>query len=235
MQHFRFTVIKAHGIPCAMKAGIARKEKLFLRTVKLVDAFHRIFHRVGMDEIHINTQAELMRGVYEILEVVRRSEPAGNGKEIGNVITEAAVIRMLHDCHELNSRVSGTLNFRQGKFHKLTERADYALFLGNADVCFIDERCAFGRFEILVFPGILFFGSPNNAHPVNRTVRMNFLFHATAIERNLKVVFIIVLHHHFDALSMLESIMPFKTDFPVAVFIAMQGMRIALPLIEIAY
>ena len=81
-----------------------------------------------------------MRGVDERLEVVGRAEARGGGKEGADVVAEGAVVRMLHDRHELDDVVAGLLHARKHVVAELRVGVDTLLLAAHADMRLIDER-----------------------------------------------------------------------------------------------
>ena len=66
-----------------------------------------------MNKVNNDLDAHRVSLVHEVLEVVRRSRPRRHGKEARHMITEAAVVGMLLDSHELDHVVARLLDLGQ--------------------------------------------------------------------------------------------------------------------------
>ena len=56
---------------------------------------------VAVDDVHDDQQAHAVRSVHQELQVLWRPRARGDGEEICDVVAEAAIVRVLHDGHEL--------------------------------------------------------------------------------------------------------------------------------------
>ena len=105
-------IVKALGAPRRMIALFTCMEELPLSAVEHVDALGCVLHRMGMHDVQQHADAQPVRLVDQILEVLRAAKPAGGSKETGHLITKASVIRMFHDGHQLHGVVSSFLDAR---------------------------------------------------------------------------------------------------------------------------
>ena len=81
-----------------------------------------------------------MCGVDERLEVVGRAEARGRGKEGADVVAEGAIVRMLHDRHELHNVVAGLLDAWKHIVAELRVGVDSFLLAAHADMRLVYER-----------------------------------------------------------------------------------------------
>ena len=106
VEHTGLAVIKTLGPPGGMIPLGSVVEELPGRSVEHIDSLSGILHRVGVDHVQQHPDSHGMGSIDQVFQVLGPTEPAGRGKEIGYLITEAAVIGVLHDGHELNGIVA---------------------------------------------------------------------------------------------------------------------------------
>ena len=148
MEHVRLAVVEAARIPGLVPALRSGVEILAVGAVEARKAVALVLDGMGMHEIHDHPQAHAMRRIHERLEVLGRAETRRRREEAGHVVAKAAVVRMLHDRHQLHGVVAGRLDARQRQVPKLGVGPHLALFLGHAHMRLVDERraaCGAGR------------------------------------------------------------------------------------------
>ena len=172
-----FAVVKEFGAPSRMIPSAAAVEKLPHGAVKFMDALRLVAHGVGVYQIQQHPQAQLVGTVDEVLQLLRRAEPAGRGEKVGNLIAEAGVIGMLHNGHQLHCVVSPLGNPGQRIVRKRPIAADARLLLSHAHMGFIDEqRLLLGHKGM---PGKWLLRLP---HPSTPQVVLRILGHIAGIE-----------------------------------------------------
>ena len=85
------------------RAGV---EEIAFLAVELADAFGEVLDRVGMNEIKEDDDAEPVGFINERAQLIRSAEAAGGSEEVGDVIAEGPVVRVLGDGHELDGIVA---------------------------------------------------------------------------------------------------------------------------------
>lgn len=81
-----------------------------IRAIKLVQAVENILGRVAVDNVEKNDNPQSMCGINELLEVVRGAVSAACCKEAVDLVSEAGIIGVFHDGHQLNDIVSELLD-----------------------------------------------------------------------------------------------------------------------------
>lgn len=95
-----------------MLAFFAPVEILVVRSIEPVEPIEDILRSVAVDHIEKNHQTHAVGGVYKLFQVLRRAVAATCGKEIVDLVSEARVVGVLHDRHELDCIVPQVLNSR---------------------------------------------------------------------------------------------------------------------------
>ena len=78
--------------------------------------------------------------VYQFLKFFRSPETGTQGEEIGDLITEGPIIRMLLKGHYLDGVIAELLHPRQYILAEFTERSHLRLFRAHTDVALVDQR-----------------------------------------------------------------------------------------------
>lgn len=68
---------------------------------------------VTVHHVHQNTKPHGMSLVDQILEILGCTTAAAGSEEVGDMVPEATVVSMLHDCHELNGVIVVGLDSRE--------------------------------------------------------------------------------------------------------------------------
>ena len=147
-----FAVIKALGTPGGMITLAASVEKLVFGAIEHIDALDGIFDSVRVNHIQQNPDAHFMGLVYQILQILRLTEPGGGRKETGNLIAKAAIIGMLHDSHQLDGVIACLFDAGQHLLGELPIGTYFSLLLGHTHMRFVHIQ-RLGRLKILICPG----------------------------------------------------------------------------------
>jgi hypothetical protein len=91
-----------------------------------------------VDNVQEDAQTEPVRLVNEVLQVFRRTATRRNGERVRDVISERAVVRVLHHRHELHGVVPTGGDARQDVVGKLAIRSHLAFVGAHADVRFVN-------------------------------------------------------------------------------------------------
>ena len=127
MENAGLAVIEALGAPGRMLTLFAVMEELPDSAVEHIDALGGVLDGVGVDQVQQDPDAHRVGLVDQILQVLGFAEPGGCGIEVGHLVTERAVIGMLHDGHELNGVVAGFFDMIQGDVGKFPVSAERGL------------------------------------------------------------------------------------------------------------
>ncbi len=130
-----------------------------IRAVKKGQAFVRVLDAMAVDDVHDYGNALAVGVVYQCLEFIRGAEAGTQGKEIGHLIAEGAVIGMLLQSHDLDGVVAEFLNARKDIPAEFLEGAHFLLFSCHADVALVDEGMG-ALAGMAVLPFVRLFRSP---------------------------------------------------------------------------
>ena len=114
--------------------------RLTWNTIEIAETFQFIFHSMGMNEVHNHFHPPSVCIVNERFEFVGRTEPAGSSKEIGDMVTERAVIGVLLYRHDLDAVVAEFGYTRQDVTAEFLVTAHFLLLRTHADVTFVDKE-----------------------------------------------------------------------------------------------
>ena len=167
---------------------------------------------MGVYHVQQHRDAHAVGLVHEVFEILGVPEAAGGGKEVRHLIAEGAVIRVLHDRHELHGVVPEVLHPRQHVVGKLPVGADAVFLGGHAHVSLIDEQVRVGL-EFFVRPGVGRDGVPDLTDPL---IALGVLNDAPCVERNVPGDGAAVSHDGLDAHAVPERVLG-KLYLPVAV------------------
>ena len=93
-----------------------------------------------MNQVDHDRNPRPVRGVHQPLELLGCPETRAGGEEIGHLIAERAVVRVLLDGHELNGVVTRRGDAGEDAIGELLPGADLFLLLRHAGVDFVDQR-----------------------------------------------------------------------------------------------
>ena len=142
-----------------MPSGGAVVEVEVFPSVKLTEAFKGVLDAVAVDNVHDDGYAFSMGVVHQGLEFLGGAEPGGKCEEIGHLIAERAVIRVLLESHDLDGVVAKLLYAGKDVLSEFLKGTNLFLLRGHADMALIDKgmRALSG---VAVFPLIGFFRVP---------------------------------------------------------------------------
>ena len=165
-----------------------------------------------------------------MLQILGGAELGGSSEEIADLIAEGAVVGMFHDGHDLNGVVTQSLDPGQGLFFEFLIGADLALFLGHADVAFVDEEVLV-RLEVAVSPDELFLGSMDHSGPADV---LGILNHILGVGGDPVQILAVMYHDAADALTVLQCVPAGEENFPHAIIQLLHGVASAVPEVEVA-
>jgi hypothetical protein len=109
-QHFVVTIVEQPAIPKLVAAPYTLMEVKVVAAVELVQAVKHVLRCMTMNNVQQNCDAQSMRSVDELFQVVRETVTAACSKEAVDLVPEACVVCVLHDRHELNNIVAQMLD-----------------------------------------------------------------------------------------------------------------------------
>ena len=121
-----------------MPSGGAVVEVEIFTAVKFAEAFRRVFHAMAMDYVHDYGYALAVGVVHQSLEFLRRAKTGAEGKEVGHLVAEGAVIRMLLQGHNLDGVIAKLLDAGKDFRAEFFKRTNFFLLRGHADMALID-------------------------------------------------------------------------------------------------
>ena len=232
VQHFVLAIVKAKAVPCRMFAAVAGIEKLVRVAGIVSQAFYLIFHGMAVNEVHDDRDARLVSSIDELFQFIRSTKTAGSSKEGADVVTEAAVVRMFCDSHNLNTVVSIGNHTRQHILPKFVVASHFFSILSHADMAFVDkERSLFG-FKVRFFPNVRFSRVP---HLCTEDFRFFVLHHAAAPCRHSFSLSAFPMHGKLVKIQMFQRA-EWEFEFPVSSsFQTFEGiLSLFFPSVEIA-
>ena len=228
MQDLRLVIVEALRAPGRMIAPAALVEELIGGAVEAVDAFQRVAHGVGMHHVEQDAQAEAVGLVDQVLQFLGISEAGRRGEEIAHLIAEGAVIRVLHDRHQLYGIVSVFHHMGEDLIGKFHIGVDLVVLTGHSHMGFVDQRRLVAG-KAGVGPGIRLEVVPNFAAPALCDMILNG---AASVERQMLGQMIPVLHDGDDAAALAERVAGEK-ELPVAVLFLFHRRVKPVPAVEI--
>ena len=157
---FTLSVVEASGAPRRMMSLGPLIEIQVFPAVEQAEPFRLIVHAVGMDDIHHDGYAAGMCIIHKMFEFLRCSESGRKCVEVGNLVSEGAVIRVLLQGHNLDGVVAKCLDMRKNIDTELFEGGDFFIFGTHAYVALVNQRMR-SRTRPGVLPLILFVRFPH--------------------------------------------------------------------------
>ena len=139
MNDIIFAIIETKTIPSRMHTAIAGIEVLMGIAGKIAQTFYFIFYSVRVDNIHYDGNTLLMSCINECFQLFGSSESRRGSKERANVITEAAIIRMLLNGHNLNAIIAVFHDTRQHIVFKFGVGSYFFSILPHPDVALVNK------------------------------------------------------------------------------------------------
>ena len=230
VEHTGLAVVKALGVPGRMIAFGTVVEELPGGTVEHVDALGGVLHRMGVDHVQQNPQSQLMGLVHQIFQILGLAEPGRGGIEAGHLIAEGAVVRMLHNGHELHRVISGFFDLRQNLVCKFPVGADFPGFLGHTYMGFVNVQFVLS-YKFLIRPGkcipvIYNFAGKGNGFGV--------LHHPAGVQRDMFRAGHVGIHNGLYLTAFPQGIIALQVQLPVTVAHMLQRVTGFVPAVEVA-
>ena len=221
------TVIEAAGPPGRVVALVAFVEIEVVPAIEAAQALGFIYHGMGMDYVHNDRNSAGVGIIHETLEVFGRAEAGAQGEEIGHLIAERAVVRVLLQRHNLQNVVSQGLDPWKHGSPELLEAGHFLLFGAHAYVTLVNQRMrALAR--IAVFP-LVWFRIPNLG---TEDLRFRVLHHPRRICRKPFSSTSGPLYPELVQISVMKADSR-QPDLPVTLAHRLQGITVgALPIVE---
>ena len=154
VQHGRLGVVKTTAVPCGMLTTGSFVKILVERAIKTGNAIALVLHAVGVDEINDHGQPEAMGGIDEFLEFLRSAKPRAGGEKATHMIAEGTVVGMLQNPHDLHRIITTGDDTGQDAVLEFQIGPYFGLFLGHADVGFVDQQGTLAGKWTGVFPNV---------------------------------------------------------------------------------
>ena len=130
-------------------------EVLPAAAVKVIEPLGHVFDGVTVHDIEQHADAQPVRGVDEVFEILGRAEAVAGGEEGGDVVAEGAVVGVLLHGHELHEVVAERVHTRQHFIRKLSIAVNAGFFPAHTHMRLVDEGGAeFGGVPARVAPRI---------------------------------------------------------------------------------
>ncbi len=235
MQHFILSVVETQRVPCGVVAprGVV-VEILVGSAVEASETFVLVFYGVAVDNVHNHGNAPAVGVVDQRLEFGGGAEAAGRREETAHMISEAAVVGMFLDGHDLDGVVAVGGDARQHVGAELLVAAYLLFLLCHAYVAFIDQQRSGVGAEIGVGPCEM---AVRGIHFGGEYVCVGVLHHTVGIGGNAFAASAVPVHHHFIPLPVADGFGRERgfPDTAGAVVDAVQGiLGSLLPAVEIA-
>jgi phosphoenolpyruvate carboxylase len=140
---FVMAIVEQSAVPLVMISLPTSMEVLVICAIELVETIENILRGMAMDHVKEDDQTHTMSSVNELLQILWRPVSAAGREEVVDLIAEAGIVRMLHDCHKLNHIVTQVLDPWKHVFREFLVRCHALLRSGDSDVRFIDT-CTLG-------------------------------------------------------------------------------------------
>ena len=144
-----------------MFTSCAGVEVLIRITGKIAQAFHFILYCMRMNDVHNHCNTQSVCGIDQLLQFFRSTETGRSGKETGYMVTEATVVGMFLNCHDLNAIVSGFSYARKSFFTELIVSSYLIFLLRHTDMTFVDKQRIRIRFKCTLLYFIWLFRCPD--------------------------------------------------------------------------
>ena len=108
-------------------------------TVEIAEALELVLDHVRMHDVHDDGDALGMRGVDECLELLRSAEARAQREDVGDLIAEGAIVRMLLKGHDLEDIVAQVRDLGQHIPAEILKSGDSFLLPAHANVALVDE------------------------------------------------------------------------------------------------
>lgn len=99
-------VIEETAVPQVMEPTRIVMEVATVGSVPLVQAVRNVLASVAVDDVQKNIDARFVRHVDQVLQIVWRTEATGSCEEAGDLVTEACIVCVFHNGHQLDRVVA---------------------------------------------------------------------------------------------------------------------------------
>ena len=212
MEHLVIAVVEAKRIPSRMLATLATVEILVRVASEVAESFDFVLHSMRVYDVHDDSDAMLVGFIDELFQFLRCAETAAWCEEVGHMIAEAAIVRMLGNCHDLNAVVAILDDARQNLVLELGVSSHLFCILSHTDVTFIDEQRFSVWLEVLFLPNVRSFGCP---HLCGEDFGVLILHHAVNPGRDALPFSTVPLDMQLEQVAMLHGTRT-ELQFPVA-------------------
>jgi hypothetical protein len=158
-QNFMATVVEQPAVPQLVSTLGTLVEVQVVAVIEHVEAIQYVLRRMTVHHIQQNCNAHTVGSIYQLLQIVWEAVPTACREEAIDLVSETGIVRMLHDCHQLDSVVSQMLNSRKDVLCELLVGGYSWFWRRDSDVSFIDSR-ALGLGRPLVLPHVFMWGVP---------------------------------------------------------------------------
>lgn len=131
------SVVEKSAIPLIVATLAAAMEVLVIGTIELIETVKNILRGMTVNDIEKNNNTHAVGCVNELLQILRGPISATGSEEIVHLISEAGIVRMLHDRHQLNHIVAEILDSRKHVLGELFVCSHSLFCSGNANMCLV--------------------------------------------------------------------------------------------------
>ena len=202
LQGFIPSIIEAAGSPRRMLTCLSLM-KIWepSRPIYITESLQFILHSVRMHYIHNHGNAIRMGCIHQLLKILRCPETGAQSKEIGDLISEGTIIRMLLKSHYLQRIIAHISHMRQYILCKIPERGNSQLLPCHTYMGLIDERILH-LLRKFMFPLIWFLRSP---YLCSKQICLFVLDTSCCICRQTLALSAIPFHIPFEQIAMFHT------------------------------
>ena len=216
-----------------MLVAVAAVEVLVRVASKVAQTLNLVLHSVRVNDVHDDSDAILVCFIHQLLQFLWRAETATWSEEVGNVVAETAVVRVLGNGHDLDAVVAILDDAREHIVLEFSVGSHLFRILSHTDVAFVDEQWVSVWLEILFLPNVRCFRSPNLC---GENLRVFVLYHSVNPSRDALAFPTLPFHVEFEQIAVLHGT---RTEFQFPVARVLQTLHLVLvlllPVVEIAH
>ena len=215
-----------------MLVAVTTVEILIRVASKVAQSLNLVLHSVRMNNVHDDSDAMLVCFIHQLLQFLWCAETATWSEEIGNMVAETAVVRVLSNCHDLDAVVAVLDDAREHIVLEFCVGSHLFSILSHTDVAFVDEQRVGIWLEILFLPNVRCFRSPNLC---GENLRVFILHHSVDPSRDALAFPTLPFHVELKQIAVLHGT---RTEFQFPVARVLQTLHLVLvlllPVVEIA-
>ena len=231
VEHGVLAVVEAQRVPCRVLTLAVAIEVEVVAAVEAPQALHLVLHRVRVHDVHNHRNAARVGIVDEVLELLGGAKAARGGIEARHMIAKGAIIRVLLNCHDLDSVIPVGLDARQDIGAELLVGAHRLLVLSHANVALVDEQRLHIGLELRYLELIFLAGVPHLSREYLGNIVLN---HSGGIGGNALALTALPVDRELEQVAMLHAALR-QRDFPVAALERAHLVGCALgPVVEVA-